>query len=340
LASEEVEIMNFIAATLGILTQNVTLPGWVVVAGAAAAAMVVFLLLVRAEPIERPLTLFVLAGILLGGMAVGTATFKEMQVNHAVSEARALEIRAADLDAAAAAANLGCLNADDVLSAACETLIFENPDRVAAARAMLRARFALVEDGFELVRRRKNPALLERIAVWRRPLERDPYGLTAAMLLDMRNCSPTSCPQVAFLGDVQHVNANMAAGRYAAMVAKYAPIWERNARNRGTVAAPTRTGPFGLSVVEPKPHGAGAPGEGAPGGDPPATMNLPVEPRESAPAVAPPATAAPLPPPRPPVSATPATPVRPRPPVQPPRAAPPPQAAPDPAPEASPPAAQ
>jgi hypothetical protein len=327
--------MNFVADTLGILTQSVTLPGWVVVAGAAVAAVLAFLMLVRAEPVERPLTLLVLGGILLGGMAVGTAMFKEVQSNHAVSEARALEVRAAELDAAVAAAGLGCLNADEVLSPACETIVFESPDKVAAARAMLRARFALVEDGFEYVRRRKSPILLERIAVWRRPLERDPYGLTAAMLLDMRNCSPASCPQVAFLGDVEKVNANLAAGRYAAMVAKYAPLWERNARNRGTVAAPSRTGPFGLPVVEPRPqNGAGPGGEATSAGEPPPSLNLPVEPREPAAAPPPPVTAAPLPPPRPPVSAAPTSPARPRPPAQPPRAAP------EPAPEAAPPAAQ
>ncbi|MFG1358266.1 hypothetical protein [Xanthobacter pseudotagetidis] len=325
--------MNWIADILGILTQSVTLPGWVVVAGAAVGAFFAFLLLARAEPIERPLTLLVLAGILLGGMAVGTAMFREVQASHVVSEARALEVRAAELDAAAAAANLGCLNADEVLTAFCETLLFENPENIAAARALLRARFALVEDGFEFVRRRKSPILLERIAVWRRPLERDPYGLTAAMLLDMRNCSTTSCPQVAFLGDVQQVNANMASGRYAAMVAKYAPMWERNARNRGTLAAPSRTGPFGLTVVDPRSHGNGpAMGEGASASEPAPSVNLPVEPREPVPAQPPPATAAPLPPPRPAISTAPAA-ARPRPSAQAPRAAP--ETAPEPAPPAA-----
>ena len=328
--------MNWIADTLGIMTQSVTLPGWVVVVGAAVVALLAFVLLARAEPTERPLTLFVLIGMLLGGMAVGTSILKEVQANNTVSEARALEVRAAALDAAAAEAGLGCLNADAALQAACEVMLFERPENIAAARALLRARFALVEDAFEFVRRRRSPILLDRIAVWRRPLERDPYGIVAAMLLDMRSCSVSSCPQVAFLGDVQQVNANLAGDRYAALVAKYTPMWERAARNRGSLVTPTRTGPFGFPLVDQKGQSSGAaPGEAAGAGEPPQTMNLPVEPRETAPALPPPATAAPLPPPRPPVSAAPTAPARPRPQPQAARPAPPAAAEPEPAPPAA-----
>ncbi|MEP9347662.1 hypothetical protein [Xanthobacter sp. KR7-225] len=328
--------MNWIADTLGIMTQSVTLPGWVVVVGAAVVALLAFVLLARAEPTERPLTLFVLIGMLLGGMAVGTSILKEVQANNTVSEARALEVRAAALDAATAEAGLGCINADETLQASCEVMLFERPENIAAARALLRARFALVEDAFEFVRRRKSPILLDRIAVWRRPLERDPYGIVAAMLLDMRSCSVSSCPQVAFLGDVTQVTANLSGGRYAALVAKYTPMWERTARNRGTVTTPARTGPFGFPLVDQKTQGGAAPAEAAPAGEPPPTVNLPVEPREPAPALPPPATAAPLPPPRPPVSAAPTTPARPR--AQPPAARPAQPAAAEP--EAAPPAAQ
>lgn len=282
--------MNWIAQSLGIVTSNVTLPGWIVLAGAVLGAIFVFLLLVRSEPNENPLTLLVLIGILLGGMGVGTAIVREVKQSHTSTELRDLETRATAIETALAQAGLGCLNADEPLQASCEVALFERPENVAAARGLTRARLELVEDAFAFVNRRKAPYLLERVAVWRRPLERDPYGLVASVMLEQRNCTPTSCPELAVIGDVSHITANMKDDRYGALVAKYQVLWERVARNRGAFSSPGRTGPFGFPIVEHAGQPAAGDGAGAAPEAMPPPVNLPVE--NAGPAAQPPASPA------------------------------------------------
>lgn len=289
--------MEWIDRTVGILNSNFDVPGWVVLAAMVIGAVFVFLLFVRSEPNENPLTILVLIGILLGGLSVGSAMLKQIIVAASISEARALEGRASGLDSAAAQAPaLGCIGADPSLIGVCEAVLFERPDTVAAARALVRARMALVEDAFEFVRRRKADYLTERIIAWRRPLEQDPYGLVASALVDFSGCTPSYCPQAAIFGDPTRITANMNEGRYASLIAKYTPIWERNARNRGvTGGPPPRTGPFGMLLTQPDPAHAGVPAAASPAPAGPTPTPTAEEPE----VVAPPPTA-PLPPARPP----------------------------------------
>lgn len=256
---------EWIDRTLSILNSNFDVPGWVVLAAMVIGAVFVFVLFVRSEPNENPLTLLVLIGILLGGLSVGSAMLKQIVLAAAISEARALEARAAGLDAAAAQSALGCIGADPSLIQVCEAVLFERPDTVASARSLVRARMALVEDAFEFVRRRKADYLTERIIAWRRPLEQDPYGLVASALVDFNGCTATYCPQAAIFGDPTRIIANMNEGRYANLITKYTPVWERNARNRGMSGGPPpRTGPFGMLLTQPDPAQPGAPAAPAP----------------------------------------------------------------------------
>ncbi|WP_024278835.1 hypothetical protein [Xanthobacter sp. 126] len=290
-------MLEWMNRTLSILNSNFDVPGWVVLAAMVIGAVFVFVLFVRSEPNENPLTLLVLIGILLGGLSVGSAMVKQIIQAAAISEARSLESRAAGLDSAAAQAPaLGCIGADPSLTGVCEAVLFERPDTVAAARAMVRARMALVEDAFEFVRRRKADYLTERIIAWRRPLEQDPYGLVASALVDFSGCTVSYCPQAAIFGDPTHIIANMNEGRYASLVSKYTPVWERNARNRGmTGGPPPRTGPFGMLVTQPDPAHPAQPG--APGVPAPAAA-APAPAAEDPDVIAPPPSA-PLPPARP-----------------------------------------
>lgn len=303
---------EWIDRTLSILNSNFDVPGWVVLAAMVIGAVFVFVLFVRSEPNENPLTLLVLIGILLGGLSVGSAMLKQIIQAAAISEARALEARAAGLDSAASQSVLGCLGADPSLTQVCEAVLFERPDSVASARSMVRARMALVEDAFEFVRRRKADYLTERIIAWRRPLEQDPYGLVASALVDFAGCTAAYCPQAAIFGDPTHIIANMNEGRYASLVTKYTPMWERNARNRGiTGGPPPRTGPFGMLLTQPDPaHTAAQPGA------PAAATPAPVPSAEEPEVIAQPPTA-PLPPARParpaaPQATVPANPAPPR----------------------------
>ncbi|UJX45520.1 hypothetical protein [Xanthobacter sp. YC-JY1] len=290
-------MLEWMDRTLSILNSNFDVPGWVVLAAMVVGAVFVFVLFVRSEPNENPLTLLVLIGILLGGLSVGSAMVKQIIQAASISEARALEARASGLDAAAAqTAALGCIGADPSLTGVCEAVLFERPDTVASARSMVRARMALVEDAFEFVRRRKADYLTERIIAWRRPLEQDPYGLVASALVDFSGCTVSYCPQAAIFGDPTHIIANMNEGRYASLIAKYTPVWERNARNRGmTGGPPPRTGPFGMLLTQPDPAHAAQPGApGAPAVAAPAAAPAAEDPDVIA---APPT--APLPPARP-----------------------------------------
>ncbi|ABS69678.1 conserved hypothetical protein [Xanthobacter versatilis] len=320
--------MQWVDQLLGVLNASFAVPGWVAVAAAVAGVVFVVLLFARSEPNDHPVTILVLLGMLAGGLAVGGAVVRAITGTAAGGQAQALEQRAATLDSAAAQTPaLGCLTADTSLAVACEAVLFERPDSVSAARGLVRERIALVEDATDILRKADVPGLSARVMTWRRPLELDPFGFTAAVLAEEFGCTPSFCPPAVVLGDSTRVVANMTEGRYQSLVAKYAPIWERNARNRGTLnpAPPVRTGPFGFAVV---PHDNGTGGSGTPQDrtpqERPPVANLPVEDAPAPPApAATPASPTPLPPSRPsrpaaapaaaPPAARPATPPRPRP---------------------------
>lgn len=313
--------MQWLDQALGVMNASFPVPGWAVFAVLAIGSAFLVHLLVRAEPHDQPLTVVILAGILLGGLLMGGALVRQMAAGAAREEARALSARAGALDAAVAQSPaLGCLVADPVLATPCEVVLFERPDLVSAARGLVLARIALVLDGLDLARRADSPELAQRIASWRRPLAQDPYGIVAAVLADHAGCTAAACALAAVVSDPARITANLSDARYQALIARYAPVWERNARNRGTLnpAPPTRTGPFGLAVT---PHDA-ASGQGAAPERSPA-VNLPVEEPAAAPAPAP--APAPLPPARPAVRppAAPAPSAAPAPRPAPPRSRPP-----------------
>ncbi|MDI4659120.1 hypothetical protein [Xanthobacter autotrophicus] len=290
--------MQWVDQLLGVLNASFAVPGWVAIAAAVAGVVFVVLLFARSEPNDHPVTILVLLGMLAGGLAVGGAVVRAISGTAAGGQAQALEARAATLDSAAAQTPaLGCLTADATLAGACEAVLFERPDSVSAARGLVRERIALVEDAADILSKVDVPGLGARVMTWRRPLELDPFGFTAAVLAEEFGCTPAFCAPAAVLGDNSRVVANMTEGRYQALVAKYAPIWERNARNRGTLnpAPPVRTGPFGFSVV---PHENGAGGPGMAQQERPPVANLPVEDSPVAPAPAA-SGLAPLPPSRP-----------------------------------------
>ncbi|MFG1300224.1 hypothetical protein V5F49_10565 [Xanthobacter sp. V3C-3] len=308
--------MQWIDQVLGVMNASFAVPGWAVLAAVAIGAAFAVNLLARSEPHDHPLTVLILAGMLLGGLLLGGALVRQIGAGSAREEARALSARAGALDAAAAQSPaLGCLVADPALATPCEVVLFERPDLVSAARGLVLARIALVQDGLELERRAPSPGLEQRIGSWRRPLAQDPFGIVAAVLADYAGCTAAACPLAGEVADPARVAANLSEGRYPALMARYAPVWERNARNRGTLnpTPPTRTGPFGLAVT---PHDTAANGAAAAPERAPA-VNLPVEePAAPAPAPLPPArpAARPAAAPAPAAAPRPAQP-RPRPPV-------------------------
>src|SRR5262249_7798315 len=126
---------------------TMTMPWWVAAAVAAFVVVAVVLSMLRGGP-----------GVLVGGLVaaafvllVGTITWvgSERGAERERVEARhALAARAQDLARAAATpgSTLGCLdaNAGDPLEAACERVLFGNPESVAGAVAFTAARIALL----------------------------------------------------------------------------------------------------------------------------------------------------------------------------------------------------
>lgn len=291
--------MTGLSQTLSMLGGTIAVPGWLVLAAAVAGAFLVAILLARAEYRDNPLTLLGVLGILVGGVVIGSVIAAEQRRAAVAAEADALSARAAALDAATAQSVAACIAADDALMSACEAVLFEKPEQVANARSLLRARLALVEDGYAFAQRREQPQFADRIAIWRLPLERDAFGLVGAMLSEVPGCTNDYCPQALYIGRTEQIAKNLQDGRYQALIAKYAPGWDRNARNRGLASQPVRTGPFGFAIVD-RPGQPGA-NDRAP------TANLPVdETPPPAPARAAPGEThaeqpapAPVPPPRP-----------------------------------------
>lgn len=202
----------------------VTLPGWAVAAGGVGLVLLLILLF-------RPRGdsgIAVLAQLAVVAIIGGTAYFglKQFEDNTRLAERRVIEERAAALLVQTNQPDsvFGCLNATGSdLDEACERVIFAKPQQIASAVSITANRIALLYDA--TVYSTRDPAFLERFDHLRKSLEADPYGLVAHVLATEHKCIPDSCTRYRILKDVEKVKANLAAGKFDGLLAKYKESW-------------------------------------------------------------------------------------------------------------------
>jgi hypothetical protein len=178
------------------------------------------------------------------------------------ADRRALDQRATDLAARAAApgSSLACLDAvaGEAVETACEKQLFAGPESVAAAVSYVSARLALLGDAVEFARR--SGARYERgLLTMRLALETDRYGFVAHVLSVRDSCTPLLCDSYVLFKDPDRVQANLRERLFDRYVERYAPEWTAHPQPTGPGVAAAAPGAV-FSTASVPPAAPAAPG--------------------------------------------------------------------------------
>lgn len=213
------------------VTGTLALPLWS--AGALAALVVVFCALAFSRA-GRDGVVGALARVtlVLVGAAATWLVLDGTARQDLAAERRALEARAGVLTTRATTPGLAlaCLDAmaGDAVEGSCERTLFATPEAMAAGVSYVAAQLALFADVSEFARR-SNVDMETMLAVLRRAIETDRFGLVAHVLATRDGCTVAECPAVALLQDARRVNANLAKRTYQFYVARHSTVWPQPA---------------------------------------------------------------------------------------------------------------
>jgi hypothetical protein len=213
-------------------TGVLTVPIWMSAAVAAVLVVLVFMAVARSGMMRTLVSLLVLA--LAGyGAWLGWLVIERTDNSERVEEKRAFERRVSELTGRASAPGsvLSCLEGinNEALAAACERVVFENPENVAAVLAYTSARLHLLTDGIEMVSR-TGLNLDGGLNVLRRGLEADRFGAVAYLMAQQPECLPSQCEMLGIFGDANRIRMNLQEKPFEALVAKYSPQWGQPSR--------------------------------------------------------------------------------------------------------------
>jgi hypothetical protein len=210
---------------------NSALHLWVA-AGSAAVLVFVCVLAIdwtRASTMAR--VMIVLASAVLGA-TLSWAFIDFGSLRDQGAERRALELRAAQLNAQALAPGspLACLDgvAGDTVEAACEKALFASPATVASATSYVAARAALLAD---IVRYDDHGGrnLDDLFKPLRRSLEADRFGFVAHIFAMRSDCTSDRCAALALLSNPTRVLANLSAQTLDRYLDHYVSAWAQQA---------------------------------------------------------------------------------------------------------------
>jgi hypothetical protein len=206
------------ATSLDHLWRSATLPMWLAFAAAVFFALIVLVTLLRAEKsvANGALTVITL-------LAIGVAAAAMLRSSETPEKASAPA--AGNAQFASTLPALSCLDelAGDMVLAACEKSLFGSPESVAAAvssSAVLLDRLRARGDVAAA-----DKAMTPELALLRRAVERDRYGLFAYVLQVRDRCMPESCPAYASFTDHKQIASNMGERFYEGLLTRYAPAW-------------------------------------------------------------------------------------------------------------------
>ncbi len=200
---------------------------------AGSAALLVFLCTVafntaRTRNVTR-------LGVVVVGAALGAvlawAFLDGASVRDQGADRRALELRAAELDARAITpgSSLACLDglAGDSVEAACEKALFAAPATVAAASSYVAARLALLADTAAYIQR--GGTHIDGVLLpLQRSLESDRFGFVAHTLALRDSCTSVNCKGLSLLRDPSRVRANLSGQTLDRYLDRYVTVWAQN----------------------------------------------------------------------------------------------------------------
>jgi hypothetical protein len=289
------------ASSLDQLWHSPTLPMWLTLAAAGFFGIIVLIMVVRAG---KSVANGALAIISLLAVGIASAVFLRglgPDGRSASGESGSPLPMTATLPA------LSCIDdlAGEAVLTACEKALFGSAENAAAALAYAASQISRLTASGELAVANKN--LTPELAMLRRAVERDRYGLMAYVLMARDHCTPSDCAAFRALTDRRRLVANMDERIYDGLISRYSPTW--NAPVAAAAAAPVAalapTLPAGkptnaefptaastppISIMTSEPETAPAPTARAPA----ATANAPLpSPRPALPAATAAAPAAP-----------------------------------------------
>ncbi len=169
----------------------------------------------------------VVLGAVLGA-SLAWAFLDAASVRDRSAERRALEARAAELNAESLAPGspLACLNglAGDDVEAACEKALFASPSTVASATSYVAARFSLLADITAYIKGgggNINTVLLPL----RHSLEADRFGFVAHTLAVADRCTSDRCAALSLLDNPGKVRANLSGLTLQRYLGHYLTVW-------------------------------------------------------------------------------------------------------------------
>jgi hypothetical protein len=206
------------ATSLDHLWRSATLPMWLAFAAAVFFSLIVLVTLLRAEKSVANGALTVITLLAIGVAAAATLRSSDTSEN-APAPAATNAPFASTLPA------LSCLDelAGDMVLAACEKSLFASPESVAAAVSSSAALLDRLRAYGDVAVADK--AMTPDLALLRRAVERDRYGLFAYVLQVRDRCMPESCPAYASFTDHKQIASNMGERFYEGLLTRYAPAW-------------------------------------------------------------------------------------------------------------------
>jgi hypothetical protein len=230
------------AISLDQLWRSATLPMWLAFVAAVFFSLIVLVTLLRSEKSVANGALTVITLLAIGVAAAAT-------LRSPVTAEKPATPAPANAQFASALPALSCLDelAGDMVLAACEKSLFASPESVAAAVSNSAALLDRLRSHGDVAAADK--AMTPELALLRRAVERDRYGLFAYVLQVRDRCMPESCPAYASFTDHKQIASNMGERFYEGLLTRYAPAW--NAPPVAAAAAPPVPGVASLSGLPP-----------------------------------------------------------------------------------------
>jgi len=140
---------------------------------------------------------------------------------------------------------------------ACERNLFAEPQRVAAAVAIVTQRLNFLGEALAFASDR-DPSYARRVAPMLNAVESDPFGFVAFALSVEHGCTHESCPRFGLFRDDKRVRENMRSRRLEAYLAKYSNEWRGSDAPAATAPAVRSSSPTISVSPDPTPAPSGA----------------------------------------------------------------------------------
>jgi hypothetical protein len=202
-------------------------PLWSVALVAAALGLLLIARFWRTS-LLRLLAVVALAVFIGGAAAAGYYGYSYFEDMRRLGERRALDERAAVLLRKTVEPDsvFACIDGSPApaMQEACEQNLFAEPERVAAAVAIVTQRLAFLADAVPFAKER-DPGYLDNVEPLRRAMAADPYGLVGFVLSVEHGCNADACARFALFHDPARVKENMRGRRFEAHLTRYSAAW-------------------------------------------------------------------------------------------------------------------